>query len=89
MVNADKFAPGQKSLVEDADERVPEIEEQCQRYFSSRDSILSAKEEGEEALHKVGEMLHEHNLDCYILNGKKFCLEPSRETVKVKKVKQQ
>lgn len=86
-----KFDVSQKPLdtMQDVDERVPALDEECQKYFANKDKILSGREGQEESLDKIGDLLKEHNLDCYILNGKKFYIEPSKSTVKVKKVKQQ
>lgn len=86
-----KFAVQQKPLesMQDVDERIPALDEECQRYFANKDKIRSGREGQEESLDKIGDLLKEHELDCYILNGKKFYIEPSKSTVKVKKVKQQ
>ncbi len=90
-VDGDQFAPDQQPLptMEDVDERIESLDEECQQYFSARDSILSGREATEEALDHIGDLLRQHGLDCYILNGKKFYIEPAKATVKVKKVKQQ
>jgi hypothetical protein len=86
-----KFAAEQEPLhsMEDVDLRYPALDEWCQRYFAAKDKILTGREGTEEALDKVGHLLREHELECYILNGKKFYIEPSKSSVKVKKVKQQ
>lgn len=87
----DKFADNQPTLpaMEDTNERIPALDEACQLYFSAHDNIRSNREKSEEALGAVGELLHEHELLCYIKNGKKFYIEPGKEAVKVKKVRQQ
>lgn len=86
-----KFDVKQKPIdtMQDVDERVPALDEECQRYFAEKDKTISGREGQAESLDKIGDLLKEHNLDCYILNGKKFFFEASKATVKVKKVKNQ
>lgn len=88
---SDKFATNQKPLdtMADVDERVPELDEVCQTILSARDKRRSLKDDVDESLGQVKELLEEHNLDCYILHGNKFFVEPSSVIVKIKKVKQQ
>lgn len=85
-----KFAPNQPPLeaMKDVDERIPALDEECQRYFANKDKQIAGREGMEESLDKVGELLKENNLDCYILNGKKFYIEPGSPSVKCVKVKQ-
>jgi hypothetical protein len=85
-----KFATNQPAItgMEDTDERIKELDDECQRYFAAKDKQTDGKSEEELAAEKIGKLLHEHNLDLYVLNGKKFYLEPGVEKVKCVKVKQ-
>ena len=74
--------------MEDADSRIPALEEQCQRILANRDKRRSLKEDIDEDLGTVGELLHKNELDLYIVAGNKFFVEPGRESVKIKKVNQ-
>lgn len=85
-----KFATNQPAItgMEDTDERIREFDDECQRYFAAKDKRADGKSEEELAAEKIGKLLHEHDLDLYIFNGKKFYLEPGVEKVKCVKVKQ-
>jgi hypothetical protein len=84
-----KFDPAQKPLdtMEDVDERVPELDEECDRYLAADEKRKSSKVERDETAGRIGDLLKEHNLACYILKGKKFYIEPGTPSVKVTKVK--
>ena len=82
------FATEQKPLIEDADERIPELDDACQRVLQYRDARKKAKSDEDQSLEEVGKLIHKHDLNCYMLNGKKFCIEPGAESVKVVNVKQ-
>lgn len=88
---AGKFDAKQKPLdaMPDVDERIPALEEECQRYFAADDKVRNGRVQREESLEAVGKLLKKHELDCYIKHGRKFFFEPSREEVRVKKVKLQ
>jgi hypothetical protein len=81
------FASEQQPLIPDADERIPELDEACQRVLAAKDQRKSAKADEDEALGEVADLIHKHNLTCYMLNGKKFYIEPGAESVKVVNVK--
>ncbi len=85
-----KFATGQPPLagMEDIDERVPALDEVCQRAISDKAAKELAAQDFVEDLEKIGELLDAHNLDCYIVAGKKFFIEPGEAHVKMQKVKQ-
>lgn len=75
--------------MEDVDERIPALEEMCQRAIANNEAKASAAQDMAEDLEKIGELLKEHDLDCYIVAGKKFFIEPGEPHVKMLKVKQQ
>jgi hypothetical protein len=85
-----KFAANQPPLVgmEDVDERVPALDEVCQKVLADKSAYASKAQDISEGLEKVGELLEEHNLDCYIISGKKFAPVAGEPTVKIYKVKQ-
>jgi hypothetical protein len=86
-----KFAAEQPPLagMEDVDERIPALDEACQRAIANREKAKSAAQEFTEDLEKIGALLNENDLDCYIIVGKKFFIEPGEPHVKMLKVKQQ
>lgn len=88
---AGKFDAKQKPLdvMPDIDEKIPALEDACQRYFAGVDKVQSGKQDVTDAKEEIGDLLKEHDLPCYIKNGRKFFFEPSREEIRVKKVKQQ
>jgi len=88
---ADKFAPNQKPLdtMEDVDERIPALEEACQRVLADREKKNSLGESVREGLGEIGKLLKEHERECYIVAGKKFVPVAGQPTVKIFKVKQQ
>jgi hypothetical protein len=85
-----KFAAEQKPLasMEDVDERIPALDEKCQKAIADRERQRSAAQDFAEDLEEIGELLKEHNLECYIISGKKFVPVPGEPTVKIYKVKQ-
>ena len=85
------FAKNQPVIpgMDDVDERVSELDEICERVLADRAKRASLSEEMAENLQKIGELLGEHNLNCYIVKGMKFVPEPGEPTVKIYKVKQQ
>ena len=85
-----KFSPDQPPItgMEDTDERVPELEEECQALLAERDKRSSLKISIDERKQNIGKMLHKHDLECYIVAGNKFFIEPGVEAVKVSKVNQ-
>lgn len=87
---SDKFAANQPPItgLEDVDERIESLDEECQLYLSEADKKKAAKQSADEALQKIGELLKEHGLDLYKLNGQKFYIEPGTPTVKVVKLNQ-
>lgn len=74
--------------MEDVDERVPALDEECQRYLGFKDAQKTAKVDGDTSAEKIGDLLKEHNLDQYVVNGKKFYIEPGAPAVKCVNVKQ-
>lgn len=74
-----KFATNQPAIkgMEDTDERIPALDDECQRYFAAKDKQATAKHDEELAAEKIGKMLHEHKLDLYVLNGKSFTWNPA------------
>lgn len=87
---SEKFATNQPPIkgMEDVDERIPELDDECQRFLSECDKRASAKQTADEHRQKIGELLKEHGLDLYKLNGKKFYIEPGTPQVKVVKLNQ-
>ncbi len=85
-----KFDPKQPTLptMEDVDKRIPELTDECQRCLGFRDKRRSAKVDQEESLDKIGELLKQHDVDQYVVNGEKFFIEPGAPAVKILKVKQ-
>lgn len=88
--NNGKFAPDQPPIagMEDVDERVKELDEECQKMLAARDKRGTLKMEIDDLKQNIGAMLHKHDLDCYIVAGNKFFIEPGVEAVKVAKVNQ-
>ena len=87
---ATKFDPQQPPLVgmEDVDERIPALEEACQKAISNRGRKESASADFADDLESIGDLLEFHEMDCYICSGKKFFIEPGEPHVKMQKVKQ-
>lgn len=85
-----KFATNQPPLeaMKDVDERIPELTDECQRYLGFKDTQKTAKIDGDTCAGKIGELLKEHNLLHYTVNGKKFYIEPGSPSVKCVNVKQ-
>ncbi len=84
------FAANQPTIpgMEDVDERVPALEELCKTVLAdiaARSDLADSIAEGKE---KIEKELGEHNLDCYIVSGRKFYISPSESRVKIEKVKQ-
>lgn len=86
--NNGKFAPDQPPIkgLEDVDERVKELDEECQKMLAARDKRVLLKQEIDDQKQNIAQLLHKHDLDCYIVAGNKFFLEPGVEAVKVAKV---
>jgi hypothetical protein len=87
---SEKFDPQQPPLVgmEDVDERIPALEEACQKAISNRGRKESASADFADDLESIGDLLEFHEMDCYICSGKKFFIEPGEPHVKMQKVKQ-
>lgn len=85
-----KFAPNQPPIsgMEDVDERIEVLDEECQRFLSIKDQQRSLKEDEGESRQKIGDLIKEHGLELYKLNGMKFWIEPGTPTVKVTKLNQ-
>lgn len=83
-----KFDPKQPPLPEmaDVDERIPALDDKCQEYLAAVDKKGVASDDMKESLDKVGDLLKKHDLDQYVLNGKKFFIEPGSPSVKCKNV---
>lgn len=88
--NSGKFAPDQPPIkgLEDVDERVKALDDECQAMLAARDKRISLKADIDDRKQKIAELLHEHDLECYIVAGNKFYIEPGVEAVKVAKVNQ-
>lgn len=82
------YATNQKVLVPDADERIPELDEACQRFLSEQDKRTAAKQAADEQRQAIGELLKQHDLNLYKMNGKKFYIDPGTPQVKVVKLNQ-
>lgn len=84
------FASNQPPIkgMEDTDERIPELEEACQAALMYDEQKKNAKKSKDEQYEKIGNLLNEHSLKLYILNGKKFYIEPGGPSVKCVNVKQ-
>lgn len=84
------FAPNQPLIkgFEDVDERITELDEECQRYLSAKERQKDAKQEADEAAEEIVTLIHKHELTHYKLNGKKFYIEPGAESVKCGNVEQ-
>ena len=87
----DVWNPRQNALdgMEDVDERIPALDELCNADQSDREKRKSLKDGMDARLQDIAAALHEHELDCYIVSGKKYYIEPGVESVKVVKVNQQ
>lgn len=84
-----KFDVNQKTIADDVDERVPELDEICQRVLALKAKYKSIGDEIGEDLEEVGKLIKEHNMDYYIISGKKFVPVAGEPTIKIYKVKQQ
>lgn len=86
-----KFAAEQPPLpaMEDVDERIPALDEVCRQVLADKAKYADVGQSISEGLEKVGDLLKENNLDCYIISGKKFVPVAGEPTVKIYKVKQQ
>jgi uncharacterized small protein (DUF1192 family) len=84
------FKVGERALpgMEDANERIKPLDDECQRFLSERDKKKNAKEEMDTIRGTIGELLKEHDRESYVVNGEKFFIEPGVPEVKVKKVSQ-
>lgn len=82
--------PNQPPLpgMEDVNQRIPELTDECQRVLGAADKQKSAKTEKDTALGRVGELLKRHDREHYTVNGKKFYIEPGAPSVKMVNVKQ-
>lgn len=87
---SEKFAPNQPPIggLEDTDERIGELDELCQQVIANSESRRSLKQDTDSALEEIGQLLDEHDLDCYIMQGEKFFIEPGVKSVKHKKIQQ-
>jgi hypothetical protein len=74
--------------MEDVDSRIPVLTDECQVYLAVRDRKRQAKLDMEESLDKIGKLLHENDLNLYVVNGEKFYEEPGSPSIKVVKVRQ-
>jgi len=85
-----KFDTKQPPLPEmaDVDERVPELDHECDVYLAADEKRKSSKVDRDESADRIKSLLKENDLDCYVLKGKKFFIEPGEPSVKVVKVKQ-
>lgn len=83
-----KFAETQTTIAADIDPRIKPLDEECQRVLAAEDEIRSAKEDRREAEEKIHDLLKEHQLRQYTVNGIKFFISPGADVVKHEKVKQ-
>jgi chorismate mutase len=85
-----EFAKNQPTLpeMEDVDERVDELDEVCQKVLADMAKRSSLADEIADDKEKIEGLLGEHNLDCYIVSGRKFYISPAESRVKIEKVKQ-
>lgn len=89
-VKGSKFAPEQPPItgMEDVDERIPELDELCERYLAADETRKSKKVERDEAGEEIRKGLDEHDLQLYVHKARKFYTEPGQPSLKVAKVKQ-
>lgn len=87
---SNKFATEQPPIkgMEDTDERIAELEEECQRHMAAKDKQSIGKTDEGEAAGKITNLLKKHDLNLYIFQGKKYYIEPGAESLKCVKVKQ-
>jgi len=83
-----KFAPAQTVIDDDIDPRIKPLDQECQKVLAADDEIRSAKEDRREAEGKIKELLTEHELRQYTVNGIKFYIKPGEDTVAHEKAKQ-
>jgi len=85
-----KFDPKQKPLdsMEDVDEKIPELDDECQRYLAACDTHEGASEDMKSSLDKIGDLIKKHELDLYKHSGRRFFWEPGSPQVKCKKLNQ-
>lgn len=83
-------APDQPPLVgmEDTNERIGVLDQVCQEVLAIKEQRKSLKEDLDEKLQLIEEHLDANGLDCYIVAGNKFYVEPGTPHVKVSKVQQ-
>lgn len=88
--NEEPFKPGDQALpgMEDMNQRIPQLDDECHRCLGYRDARKIAKVDEDESLGKIGELLKEHGRDYYVVNGNKFFEEPGSPSIKIVKVKQ-
>lgn len=85
-----KFAENQPPLAgaEDTDERISELDELCKRVLANSAKRKSLKEETDDHLEQIGQLLKDNDLELYIMQGEKFFIEPGVSKVTHKKVQQ-
>lgn len=85
-----KFAKEQPTIagMEDVDERIPELDDACQRHEAAKDKQTIGKSEEREAATEITAGIKEHGLNLYLHQGRKFYIEPGSESLKVVQVKQ-
>lgn len=85
-----KFDSKQPPLPEmaDVDERIPELDQECEVYLAADEKRKSSKVDRDESAERIRELLKEHDLDCYIAKAKKFYEAPGAASLKVEKVRQ-
>lgn len=80
---SDKFATDQQALIPDADERIQELQDECQFCLGERDKKKAAKQAEDESKERIKKLLGKYDLQLYICNGCKFYVEPGEPTVKI------
>lgn len=74
--------------LEDTDERIPDLEEACHGVLAIKEQRKGLKEDLDGKLQTIEELLAQNQMDCYIVAGNKFYVEPGTPHVKVSKVNQ-
>lgn len=85
-----KFAADQPPIggLEDTDLRIPELDELCKGVLANSEKRRGLKQDTDDFLEEIGKLLDENDLDCYIMQGEKFFIEPGVKSVKHKKIQQ-